>query len=121
MTRRMIASRIRRLSLTRFRNYSAAAFETRSDVIVLVGPNGAGKTNCLEAISLLSPGRGLRHATREDVADIRGDGSWAVSRSEEHTSELQSPVHLVCRLLLEKKNNTTHYPSVVADADTYTA
>src|SRR6266581_7030933 len=29
-----------------------------------------------------------------------------VKRSEEHTSELQSPVHLVCRLLLEKKNNT---------------
>src|SRR5690348_17522808 len=28
-----------------------------------------------------------------------------VKRSEEHTSELQSPVHLVCRLLLEKKNN----------------
>src|SRR5690348_17776605 len=28
-----------------------------------------------------------------------------VERSEEHTSELQSPVHLVCRLLLEKKNN----------------
>src|SRR5438876_7476967 len=27
------------------------------------------------------------------------------ARSEEHTSELQSPVHLVCRLLLEKKNN----------------
>src|SRR5690348_17807538 len=35
-------------------------------------------------------------------------------RSEEHTSELQSPVHLVCRLLLEKKNkknNTPHYHS----------
>src|SRR5690348_18254372 len=29
------------------------------------------------------------------------------SRSEEHTSELQSPVHLVCRLLLDKKNATT--------------
>src|SRR5690348_17534689 len=29
-----------------------------------------------------------------------------VHRSEEHTSELQSPVHLVCRLLLEKKNKT---------------
>src|SRR5690348_18030381 len=28
----------------------------------------------------------------------------SLSRSEEHTSELQSPVHLVCRLLLEKKN-----------------
>src|SRR5690348_17721736 len=38
------------------------------------------------------------------------DPSWAVgsprARSEEHTSELQSPVHLVCRLLLEKKKNT---------------
>src|SRR5438876_2265265 len=31
-------------------------------------------------------------------------------RSEEHTSELQSPVHLVCRLLLEKKKNKTHTP-----------
>src|SRR5690348_18179367 len=30
------------------------------------------------------------------------------SRSEEHTSELQSPVHLVCRLLLEKKKNNIH-------------
>src|SRR5438876_9047980 len=30
------------------------------------------------------------------------------TRSEEHTSELQSPVHLVCRLLLEKKKTNTH-------------
>src|SRR5690348_17784716 len=30
-------------------------------------------------------------------------------RSEEHTSELQSPVHLVCRLLLEKKKNKNKY------------
>src|SRR5438552_7459578 len=33
----------------------------------------------------------------------------AVDRSEEHTSELQSPDHLVCRLLLEKKKNTNTY------------
>src|SRR5690348_18155116 len=32
--------------------------------------------------------------------------TFDVIRSEEHTSELQSPVHLVCRLLLEKKKNT---------------
>src|SRR2546422_6448998 len=32
-------------------------------------------------------------------------------RSEEHTSELQSRLHLVCRLLLEKKNRATHDPS----------
>src|SRR6266487_472688 len=34
--------------------------------------------------------------------------AWHSPRSEEHTSELQSPVHLVCRLLLEKKNNNDH-------------
>src|SRR5258708_14687880 len=33
---------------------------------------------------------------------------WRSVRSEEHTSELQSPDHLVCRLLLEKKKNKTH-------------
>src|SRR5690348_18016900 len=36
-------------------------------------------------------------------------GGLFVSRSEEHTSELQSPVHLVCRLLLEKKNHRRQY------------
>src|SRR5438552_7692280 len=37
------------------------------------------------------------------------------SRSEEHTSELQSPDHLVCRLLLEKKNNLRPGPSIEQD------
>src|SRR5438876_6870049 len=36
----------------------------------------------------------------------RASGPGVHGRSEEHTSELQSPVHLVCRLLLEKKNNS---------------
>src|SRR4051794_41236685 len=36
------------------------------------------------------------------------------TRSEEHTSELQSPVHLVCRLLLEKKKKLTRYSSSIA-------
>src|SRR3954449_2670403 len=79
----MIPSRIHRLSLTHFRNYRAAGLDTHGDMIALVGPNGAGKTNCLEAISFLSPGRGLRRATLEDVADNQGDGSWAVSAEVE--------------------------------------
>jgi DNA replication and repair protein RecF len=79
----MTPSRIHRLTLTHFRNYRAASFATRSDMVVLVGPNGAGKTNCIEAISFLSPGRGLRRATLEDVADNQGDGSWAVSAEVE--------------------------------------
>jgi DNA replication and repair protein RecF len=79
----MTPSRIHRLTLTHFRNYRAAGLHARGDVVVLVGPNGAGKTNCLEAISFLSPGRGLRRATLEDVADNQGDGSWAVSAEVE--------------------------------------
>src|ERR1700675_4000313 len=79
----MTASRIHRLTLTHFRNYRTAGLDARGDMIVLVGPNGAGKTNCLEAISFLAPGRGLRRATLEDVADNQGDGSWAVSAEVE--------------------------------------
>src|SRR4051794_8421300 len=79
----MTPSRIHRLTLTHFRNYRAASLQARGDVVVLVGPNGAGKTNCLEAISFLAPGRGLRRATLEDVADNQGDGSWAVSAEVE--------------------------------------
>src|SRR5258707_10241408 len=75
----MTPSRIRRLSLTHFRSYRTASLEAGADLVALVGPNGAGKTNCLEAISLLSPGRGLRRATLDDIADNEGDGSWAVA------------------------------------------
>src|SRR5690348_18040168 len=44
-------------------------------------------------------------AEMADLLELRGNFR-TVARSEEHTSELQSPVHLVCRLLLEKKNDT---------------
>src|SRR2546426_1225237 len=44
---------------------------------------------------------------KKDTADIRADRKdLAKDRSEEHTSELQSPCNLVCRLLLEKKKKT---------------
>src|SRR5258708_24056840 len=41
---------------------------------------------------------------------VRRVAGAQAGRSEEHTSELQSPDHLVCRLLLEKKNNGTCWP-----------
>ncbi|CAL73976.1 DNA replication and repair protein recF [Bradyrhizobium sp. ORS 278] len=75
----MTPSRINRLSLTHFRSYRAAGVSVQADMVALVGANGAGKTNCLEAISFFAPGRGLRRATLEDVADNQGDGSWAIS------------------------------------------
>src|SRR5207248_3916522 len=40
---------------------------------------------------------------------VRTMKTRAITRSEEHTSELQSPYDLVCRLLLEKKKNTNHH------------
>src|SRR5690348_942609 len=46
------------------------------------------------------------HFSSKDVIE-RLRGHSAIGRSEEHTSELQSPVHLVCRLLLEKKYRVT--------------
>src|ERR1700745_874901 len=79
----MTTSCILRLSLTHFRSYRTTSLGVSGDLIALVGPNGRGKSNCLEAISLLSPGRGLRRATLDDIADNQGDGSWAVSAEVE--------------------------------------
>ena len=67
------------LKLTAYRNYAALALTLDERSVVLVGPNGAGKTNLLEAISFLSPGRGLRRADLGDVGRRPGDGSWAVA------------------------------------------
>jgi DNA replication and repair protein RecF len=80
----MIPSRyISRLRLSHFRNYASAALDLDGRHLVLVGPNGAGKTNLLEAISMLTPGRGLRGASFEDVAAQGSDGAWAVAATVE--------------------------------------
>src|SRR5690606_11199194 len=67
------------LKLSAFRNYAALSLDLDGRSVVLTGPNGAGKTNLLEAISFLSPGRGLRRAALDEVARRPGDGSWAVA------------------------------------------
>lgn len=73
--------RLLRLTLTDFRNYRHLVWTPQARVNVLFGPNGSGKTNLLEAVSLLSPGRGLRGARNADFAR-RGDdaaGRWGVA------------------------------------------
>ncbi|PZN50689.1 MAG: DNA replication/repair protein RecF [Proteobacteria bacterium] len=67
-----------RLSLTNFRNYATLALEFAPGMVVLTGDNGAGKTNLLEAVSLLTPGRGLRRAAYGEIAREGGDGGFAV-------------------------------------------
>jgi len=69
---------ITKLSLTDFRNYAALAIDLRPGAVVFTGDNGAGKTNLLEAISLFTPGRGLRRAPYGDVAREGGDGGFAL-------------------------------------------
>ncbi|WEX09401.1 DNA replication/repair protein RecF [Chelativorans sp. AA-79] len=67
-----------RLTLTNFRNYASLALDLAPGAVVLTGENGAGKTNLLEAVSFLSPGRGLRRATLEEVARIGSGDGFAV-------------------------------------------
>jgi DNA replication and repair protein RecF len=78
MTSDALSGHIRQLTLTNFRNYAALSLELKPGAVVLTGDNGAGKTNLLEAISLLTPGRGLRRAPYADVAREGGDGSFAI-------------------------------------------
>src|SRR3954451_18007440 len=73
------APAVRRLILADFRSYPALDLALDAQMVVLTGENGAGKTNVLEALSLLSPGRGLRHAELADCARIGGRGGFAVS------------------------------------------
>src|SRR5256885_13166215 len=51
----------------------------------------------------------LVHNPQAFAVHRHDEGLWIVDRSEEHTSELQSPCNLVCRLLLEKKKNKIKY------------
>ena len=69
---------ISKLTLTNFRNYAALSVDLGPGAVVFSGDNGAGKTNLLEAISLLTPGRGLRRAPYADVAREGGDGGFAL-------------------------------------------
>ena len=79
----MTATALSRLTLTDFRSYARADLVLDGRPIFLVGPNGAGKTNLLEAVSLFTPGRGLRGASLAEVGRrLPGEAqgrAWAVS------------------------------------------
>jgi DNA replication and repair protein RecF len=74
---------ISRLRLTGFRNYGSAALDIDHRHVVLTGANGAGKTNLIEALSLLSPGRGLRRAPFDTLLQAGGGDQWAVAATVE--------------------------------------
>ncbi len=73
---------ISQLRLTDFRNYTALDLDLSGGPVVLFGENGAGKTNLLEAVSLLSPGRGLRRARLDVLTRREGENiapAWGVN------------------------------------------
>lgn len=87
-----LKSGVSRLTLTDFRNYQFLRINAELCPIVITGENGTGKTNILEAISFLTPGRGLRGAKLADIRRITptlvsdeyapteiSNTSWAVS------------------------------------------
>jgi DNA replication and repair protein RecF len=70
---------ITRLSLTNFRCYGDAVIAPGPQFNILTGENGAGKTNVLEAISFLTPGRGLRAVPLSEIARQGGPGGFGVA------------------------------------------
>lgn len=73
---------IEHLRLTDFRCYDALDVSFTGAPVVLFGANGAGKTNLLEAVSFLSPGRGLRRAKVDDLARRFGENiapTWGIT------------------------------------------
>ncbi|MEP7130584.1 MAG: DNA replication/repair protein RecF [Sphingomicrobium sp.] len=70
---------VTRIALTDFRSYASALIDPGPGFVLLFGENGAGKTNLLEAVSLLSPGRGLRGAPLSEMARQGGGGGFAVA------------------------------------------
>ena len=70
---------VTRLQLSHFRSHRRAEVIGDARPVAIFGPNGAGKTNLLEAVSLLSPGRGLRRAGADDLTRRPEALGWRVS------------------------------------------
>jgi DNA replication and repair protein RecF len=68
-----------RLALSHFRSHRRAEVVADGRPVAIFGPNGAGKTNLLEAVSLFSPGRGMRRAAAPEMARRPEALGWKVS------------------------------------------
>src|SRR2546422_1359143 len=88
---------------TLFRSHAATVMDARERVDELVERDAREE----EELHDEEPAQRVAPEAHEDVLQLAQEG-----RSEEHTSELQSRLHLVCRLLLEKKKKDTHRHSL---------
>ena len=94
-------SGVTRLTLTDFRNYQFLRINAALAPIIITGENGSGKTNILEAVSFLTPGRGLRGARLADIKRITPENlndeyqptviapvSWAISAEVQNGGDI---------------------------------
>ena len=86
---------VSRLVLSHFRSHRALDIGAPAGPVAFHGPNGAGKTNVLEAVSLLSPGRGLRRAGAEEIGHAGAGIGWRVGaqvtrRASTHEIDLRA-------------------------------
>jgi DNA replication and repair protein RecF len=114
-------ARFRRLRLTDYRSWQALALELDGRPAVFSGANGAGKTNILEALSMFTPGRGLRGARLDEIARLGGAGGWAAAARLEVLgderalgvgAEAGAPDRRLCRI----DGSSASGPSAFADA-----
>ncbi|MCK8463339.1 DNA replication/repair protein RecF [Aliiroseovarius sp. S1339] len=70
---------LRELTLSHFRSHKVAQLSLDGRPVAIHGRNGAGKTNILEAVSMLSPGRGLRRATVDEMIRRPEGVGWKVT------------------------------------------
>ena len=83
------------LVLSHFRSHRQVSLDLDARPVAIHGPNGAGKTNLLEAVSLLSPGRGLRRAAPGEIARAPEGVGWRVGARlatprDEHEIDLRA-------------------------------
>ncbi|PZX15049.1 DNA replication and repair protein RecF [Palleronia aestuarii] len=71
------------LSLSHFRSHLRTEIAVDARPVAIYGPNGAGKTNLIEAISLLSPGRGLRRAAADELGRRPQSLGWRIGAAIE--------------------------------------
>ncbi len=84
-------SRVTTLSLSHFRSHRRTRLAVGQRIVAVHGPNGAGKTNLLEAVSMLSPGRGMRGAAAEEMIRRPEEIGWRIAAAlPDHEVELRA-------------------------------
>ena len=120
-------SGVTRLTLTDFRNYAFLRINPELRPIIITGENGSGKTNILEAVSFLTPGRGMRSAKLSDIRRFTpaviengytpSNSSWAVSANVSKNGEYFEIGTAVENILREDDDENNIYNKRIVKID----